>query len=114
MGDGAWMQAVAREMNLSETAFVAPRPDGSYDLRWFTPLVEVDLCGHATLAAAHVLFEQKLIPGNSIGFHTLSGLLTARQEGRWLELDFPSQPPRSCQLEQEVIAALEVEPPLHR
>src|ERR1700691_520497 len=63
-----YMQIVAREMNLSETAFVVPRPDGSHDLRWFTPTVEVDLCGHATLASAHVL-------GGAGTFHTKSGVL---------------------------------------
>ncbi len=66
--DDARMRAVAREMNLSETAFVVPREDGDHDLRWFTPAVEVDLCGHATLAAAHVL-------GGSVRFHTRSGVL---------------------------------------
>ncbi len=110
MAPEEWMQAVALEMNLSETAFVASRSDGSFDLRWFTPLVEVDLCGHATLAAAHVLFEQGLVKRNTVEFHTLSGLLTAKQDDGWLELDFPSQPPRPCQLAQEVITALGVEP----
>ncbi len=110
MGDGGWMQAVAREMNVSETAFVAPRSDGSYDLRWFTPMVEVDLCGHATLAAAHVLFEQNLARHSVIEFHTLSGLLTARMDDGWLELDFPAQPPEDRELDQQVIAALGVAP----
>ncbi len=80
------MQAVAREMNLSETAFVVPRPGGADDLRWFTPLVEVDLCGHATLAAAHVL-------GGAGRFHTRSGELicTPAAQG-WIEMDFPADP----------------------
>src|SRR5690349_19395687 len=73
--DASWMQAVAREMNLSETAFLAPHPDG-YHLRWFTPVVEVPLCGHATLASAHALWEEgHLGPHEQARFHTHSGLL---------------------------------------
>jgi PhzF family phenazine biosynthesis protein len=87
-----WMQAVAREMNLSETAFLLPEADG-YRLRWFTPAVEVALCGHATLASAHVLWsEGHLAPGAIARFHTLSGLLTAEQQGEWIELNFPATP----------------------
>jgi predicted PhzF superfamily epimerase YddE/YHI9 len=90
--DDAWMQNVAREMNLSETAFLFKRPDG-YDLRWFTPEVEVDLCGHATLASAHVLWEEKhLLPLEEARFHTRSGLLIARLLGDWIEMDFPAEP----------------------
>ena len=86
------MQQVAREMNLSETAFLVQGEDG-YDLRWFTPEVEVDLCGHATLAAAHVLWEIEAVDASeSIPFHTRSGLLTARRLGDWIELDFPALP----------------------
>ncbi|BAU42474.1 PhzF family phenazine biosynthesis protein [Leptolyngbya sp. O-77] len=85
-----WMQAVAREMNLSETAFLLPETDG-YRLRWFTPAVEVALCGHATLASAHVLWsEGHLAPGAIARFYTLSGRLTATQQGDWIELDFPA------------------------
>lgn len=91
--DPAWMQAVALEMNLSETAFLVPRSDG-YDLRWFTPAVEVDLCGHATLASAHTLWETgRLAPDEIARFHTRSGLLTASRVGEWIELDFPATPP---------------------
>ena len=91
-GDPAWMQEVAREMNLAETAFVHKQADG-YSLRWFTPLVEVDLCGHATLASAHVLWEQgHLSAGAQARFHTKSGLLTAERRGEWIELDFPAKP----------------------
>ena len=81
-----WLQLVAREMNLSETSFVVPRRDGAYDLRWFTPATEVDLCGHATLASAHVL-------GGAARFHTRSGWLTCSspQPGR-IAMDFPSDP----------------------
>jgi PhzF family phenazine biosynthesis protein len=87
--DAAWMQKVAMEMNLSETAFLVKQADG-YDLRWFTPAVEVDLCGHATLASAHALWESgKLARGAQARFHTRSGLLTAEQNGEWIELNFP-------------------------
>src|SRR4051812_35479133 len=76
-----WMQDVAREMNLSETAFLVPQDDG-FSLRWFTPAVEVDLCGHATLASAHVLWETgRLRAGEQARFHTRSGLLTAHRRG---------------------------------
>jgi PhzF family phenazine biosynthesis protein len=88
----AWMQAVAREMNLSETAFLHPIEDG-YALRWFTPAVEIDLCGHATLASAHVLWQEgHLTPEAPAVFHTNSGRLTATLAGDWIELDFPATP----------------------
>jgi PhzF family phenazine biosynthesis protein len=90
--DEAWMQNVAAEMNLSETAFLLPRDDG-FSLRWFTPAVEVALCGHATLASAHALYEEQGL--QSARFHTKSGLLTAERSGDWIELDFPATPPRS-------------------
>lgn len=87
-----WMQDVAREMNLSETAFLHPVDEG-FALRWFTPAVEVDLCGHATLASAHVLWEERrLAPDVPAIFHTNSGRLTARLAGDWIELDFPATP----------------------
>ena len=89
--DEGWMQKVAREMNLSETAFLVPEADG-YALRWFTPTVEVALCGHATLASAHVLWEDgHLPPGRQARFHTKSGLLTGDRAGEWIELDFPAK-----------------------
>lgn len=88
-GEESWMQAVAQEMNVSETAFLVPS-EGDYHLRWFTPRVEVELCGHATLASAHILWETgALAPGQQARFHTKSGLLTVRKLGDWLELDFP-------------------------
>lgn len=91
--DARWMQAVAAEMNLSETAFVCPA-GGDFDLRWFTPAVEVDLCGHATLAAAHALWSEGLVPGKyDIRFRTRSGVLTASSDGDLIELDFPATPP---------------------
>jgi len=84
-----WMQAVAAEMNLAETAFLVRRADG-FDLRWFTPNVEVDLCGHATLASAHVLWEDGHLPPTEVArFHTKSGLLTATRSESAIELDFP-------------------------
>jgi PhzF family phenazine biosynthesis protein len=85
-----WMLNIAREMNLAETAFLVRQKDG-YDLRWFTPAVEVDLCGHATLASAHVLWEDgHLEPNVQARFHTKSGLLTADRRDAWIELDFPA------------------------
>ena len=87
-----WMQQVAREMNLAETAFLHEEADG-YWLRWFTPTDEVDLCGHATLASAHVLWTEGYVESSEqVRFHTKSGLLTARREGGWTTLDFPAEP----------------------
>ncbi len=89
--DESWMQKVAREMNRSETAFLVPEADG-YALRWFTPAVEVALCGHATLASAHVLWEDRHLPaGRQARFHTKSGLLTGDRTREWIELDFPAR-----------------------
>src|SRR5438309_7680480 len=89
--DERWMQDVAREMNLSETAFLHGAPDG-WSLRWFTPTVEVALCGHATLASAHVLWEDDRLPRDrQARFQTKSGLLTADRRGAWIELDFPAK-----------------------
>jgi PhzF family phenazine biosynthesis protein len=89
--DDAWMQNVAAEMNLSETAFVRPQ-DEDWSLRWFTPTIEVPLCGHATLASAQALLEEGLLaPGGTAAFHTKSGLLTARHAGGLIELDFPAK-----------------------
>src|SRR5262245_31658248 len=86
----AWMRNIAREMNLSETAFLVPR-DGDFNLRWLTPAVEVELCGHATIASAHVLWQDGHLPGGKQArFQTRSGLLTADRRGEWIELDFPS------------------------
>lgn len=91
-----WMQSVAAEMNLSETAFLVPRSDG-FGLRWFTPTVEVALCGHATLGSAHVLWETRRLPAEETArFHTRSGVLTAIQRGHEIELDFPACPPIPC------------------
>ena len=90
--DDAWMQNVAAEMNLAETAFLLPRGD-EWSLRWFTPAVEVDLCGHATLASAHALWEEKRLPTDrEARFLTRSGTLTASHAGGLIELNFPSTP----------------------
>jgi predicted PhzF superfamily epimerase YddE/YHI9 len=91
--DDRWMQSVAAEMNLAETAFAYRRPDGVFPLRWMTPLAEVDLCGHATLATAHVLWQTGAAdPGEVIRFDTRSGILTATRRGDEVELDFPATP----------------------
>lgn len=106
----AWMQDVAREMNLSETAFLVAR-DGGYDLRWFTPAVEVDLCGHATLASAHVLWETSaLAPDEQACFHTRSGLLTAVRRGDLIELDLPAKPEKESTVPRGLYEALGVPP----
>lgn len=92
----AWMHSVARELNLSETAFLRRRDDGEWGLRWFTPADEEQLCGHATLASAHHLWETGRHPaGTPLKFHTLSGLLTATSAGGAIVLDFPNEAPRS-------------------
>jgi PhzF family phenazine biosynthesis protein len=91
--DAGWMQSLGAEMNLPETAFVRPidGPPGSYELRWFTPTVEVDLCGHATIASAHALWQEGLVSASEpIFFHTRSGILTATRSSERIELDFPA------------------------
>lgn len=104
-GDAAWMQQVAREMNLAETAFLY-RQEG-FSLRWFTPMVEVDLCGHATLASAHVLWEEGYLSADeSARFHTRSGLLTATRDGAWINLDFPATPAAPAEAPADLIEAL--------
>src|SRR5437763_14184356 len=95
-GVDARLQDIAAEMNLSETAFLVPEADG-YRLRWFTPAVEVDLCGHATLASAHVLWETgRLAASAPARFHTRSGLLTATRAGVDIVLAFPAVPVEPC------------------
>jgi PhzF family phenazine biosynthesis protein len=102
----AWMQLVAREMNLAETAFLVRRPEG-FDLRWFTPGLEVDLCGHATLASAHTLWEEGHLPaGETARFHTRSGLLTASRAGELIWLDFPATPAKPVEAPSELVAGL--------
>jgi PhzF family phenazine biosynthesis protein len=105
-----WMQSVAAEMNLSETAFLHAEEDG-WRLRWFTPEVEVALCGHATLATAHVLWEDRHLSADEVArFHTRSGLLTARRAGEWIELDFPAKPILDAPAPDGLAEALGVEP----
>lgn len=107
----AWMQAVAAEMNLSETAFLAPLGGVDYHLRWFTPKIEVDLCGHATLASAHTLWETKqLSRRQAVRFRTRGGWLTASWRGGWIELDFPARIPRPIGLPPGLEEALGVRP----
>jgi predicted PhzF superfamily epimerase YddE/YHI9 len=102
------MQRVAEEMNLSETAFLTPEENG-YGLRWFTPTVEVELCGHATLASAHVLWEQGyLAKDQEAHFSTLSGWLHARQNDGWIEMDFPIEPVSDALVPPELKRALDV------
>lgn len=108
--DDAWMQSVAAEVNLSETAFVRPLESG-FELRWFTPKVEVDLCGHATLASAFTLWEMGLVAAeDSISFHTRSGVLTAVRERKFIQLDFPAVPVKPCEPPQDLLEALNVDP----
>ena len=86
-----WLRNVAAEFNLSETALLLKRADGDWDLRWFTPMLEVDLCGHATLASAHVLWDSGRAASDALSFHTRSGVLGARKMGDEIALDFPVQ-----------------------
>jgi len=110
MKDDPWMQSVAREMNLSETAFLIKLPEG-YGLRWFTPETEVDLCGHATLASAHVLWEDgHAHRDEEIRFSTKSGSLTCRLKDAWIEMDFPAEPEHHEVPAGELITALGVTP----
>jgi PhzF family phenazine biosynthesis protein len=109
-GDEAWMQAVAAEINLSETAFLWPDGDG-WRLRWFTPTREVELCGHATLASAHVLWQDGHLSSDAIArFHTLSGLLTATTRDGRIEMDFPAEPAAPAEAPPGLIEALGVRP----
>lgn len=103
--DDALMQSIATENNLSETAFFVPRGD-DYDLRWFTPTVEIDLCGHATLASAFIVFSELGFRGDTVHFHSKSGRLTVLRNGDILTLDFPSRPRRPCTVPEALIKGL--------
>jgi PhzF family phenazine biosynthesis protein len=105
-----WMQAVAAEMNLSETAFLRPHGEDEWRLRWFTPKLEVDLCGHATLACAHVLWRELAHTQQPLRFQTRSGLLEADREGEWIHLDFPSDPVQGVDPPEGLAKALGQEP----
>ncbi|GJL78600.1 MAG: isomerase [Nitrospinaceae bacterium] len=104
--DEKWMQHLAEEMNLSETAFLVPDAE-AFHLRWFTPTTEVDLCGHATLASAHALWESGILkPEQPARFDTKSGRLTARLKGEWIELDFPANTVEKIQAPKGLLEAL--------
>lgn len=110
--EAAWMQAIAREMNVSETAFLTPAGE-EYGLRWFTPLVEVDLCGHATLAAAHVLWETgALPPGSTARFGTRGGLLRATQDGEWIDIELPAIACQASPVDGKYLEALGIVQPV--
>ena len=108
--DAAWMQHVAAEMNLAETAFVVPG-SGAFGLRWFTPTVEVGLCGHATLASAHALWETGRVPrASAIAFSTLSGVLTAEADGDRIAISLPTRDVEPCPAPDGLIEGLGVTP----
>ena len=108
--EASQMQMLAAELNLSETAFLK-ESDGDYQLRWFTPSVEVDLCGHATLASAHYLWSEKLVESDrEISFHTRSGILKAVRRDPWIEMDFPSQPAEKIRPADGLLQALGIQP----
>ena len=103
-----WMQHLANEMNLSETAFLVRQEDG-FNLRWFTPAVEVELCGHATLASAHILWEQGFLSSDrQARFFTRSGLLSAVRKDQWIELDFPAEPEMQTEMPEALLKAFGV------
>jgi PhzF family phenazine biosynthesis protein len=104
-----WMQKIAAEMNLSETAFLIQQEENSFSLRWFTPAVEVPLCGHATLASSHRLWETGAVKNDEIRFHTKSGLLTAKKEADWIQLDFPALPPKETQPPEALLKSIDAE-----
>lgn len=110
--DAEWMQRVAAEMHVPNTAFVRRRPsDDGFDVRWFTSRVEIQLCGHATLASAHILWETGLLDASArADFHTASGLLTATQNHGWIEIDFPATPVTPADAPDDLVGALGVTP----
>jgi PhzF family phenazine biosynthesis protein len=105
--DEVWMQRLAFELGLAETAYLVPRPDGDYDLRWFTPTVEIPLCGHATLASAHTLFETGRAHSR-VTFHTMSGPLTCTRDGARIAMDFPAARPTPVDTPPGLLDALGV------
>jgi PhzF family phenazine biosynthesis protein len=109
--DVTWMQAVAAEMNLAETAFLLRRESNEFSIRWFTPTVEVPLCGHATLASAHMLWSEGLVSRDeTITFHPRDGLLTARRQGEWIRMDFPALPLDKCEMPDDLADTLGARP----
>lgn len=109
--DAEWMQALACELNLPATAFVAAGDDG-YDLRWFSTATELALCGHGTLASAHLLWaEGRVAPNEAVRFRTAVGTLTCRREGDWIAMDFPAEPPvQVAVVPIELLQAFELHP----
>lgn len=103
------MQSIAEENNLSETAFFVPKDDG-FHIRWFTPASEVDLCGHATLGSAYVLYNILGYKNEAIQFDSKSGILVVTKQDDWLTLDFPKQPPVYCETPKEIVEAFNKEP----
>ena len=103
------MQSIAEENNLSETAFFVPKGEG-FHIRWFTPKSEVDLCGHATLAAAYVLFNILGYKRDKIEFDSKSGILAVTKNNEWIVMDFPAQPPVSCDIPKEIVEAFDIAP----
>jgi len=103
------LQAIAQENNLSETAFYVPEGNG-YHIRWFTPVAEVDLCGHATLATAFVIFTYFDTPSGHVSFNSKSGRLNVVRENGLLSMDFPSQPPVLCEAPRELVEGIGKEP----
>lgn len=107
--ENSWLQNVAMEMNLSETAFLVPNALG-FDLRWFTPTTEVDLCGHATIASSVVLVQLgKLADGSEVAFSTRSGTLGAKRKGSQIQLDFPALPAKPCEPPAGVLESINVQ-----
>lgn len=108
--EDAWLQQVASEMNLAATTFLYPQDDG-YRLRWFSAKVELELCGHGTLASAHTLWEQGYLASDAQArFYTRGGLLTARRDGAWIELNFPAKPEEAAELQPILVESLGVTP----
>jgi PhzF family phenazine biosynthesis protein len=107
--DDRELQAIAAENNLSETAFFLPRDD-HFELRWFTPGMEVDLCGHATLASAYVIFQFVNPMADCVRFQTKSGLLTVERQGDLLVMEFPSRPGKVCPMPEDLVEGLGVRP----
>lgn len=106
----ATMQQLANENNLSETAFFVQRPDGDYDIRWFTPELEIDLAGHPTLATAYVLFNELGYSQDIIRFHSKSGLLTVTKNGNLMEMNFPARMPVACEIPTHLLEGFSIQP----
>ncbi len=106
----ATMQQLANENNLSETAFFVQRPEGDYDIRWFTPELEIDLAGHPTLATAYVLFHELGYSQDTIRFHSKSGLLTVTKNGDLMEMNFPARMPVACEIPAHLLEGFSIQP----